>query len=198
MICGGEQAEENHLQIIAQIFGRDHQEGGARHLFAGGLQHSCDDDGPQIGGKEEVGDEAEQRSHEQGDKTDRHEATQGDEVTQRTVDEAHDAKHDARERGDQGGLVRRTHIGADLLEHKVEALQAQGAEHEGDEQRNQGTNGHLVAGDRIVERIGGYVYIVMSHMIDYFQISHSIGKRNAQSRARNLISRPWQARKYAS
>lgn len=45
--------------------------------------------------------------------------------------------------------------GADLLEHEVESLQAQGAEHEGDQQRNKGADGHLVAGHRIVERVDG-------------------------------------------
>ena len=80
---------------------------------------------------------------------------QGDEVTEGSIDEAHDAEHDAGERGDEGRLRRRADVGADLLEHEVESLQAQGAEHEGDQQRNKGADGHLVAGHRIVERVDG-------------------------------------------
>lgn len=155
LVCCGEQTEEDDLQIVTQVLGGHHQEGGTCHLFACCLQHACDDHGPQVCGKEVVCHETEDGADEQRHETDGHKLTQGDEIAQGTVDEAHDAEHDARKCGDQGRLVRCADVGADLLEHQVEALQAQGAEHEGDQQRDQGADGHLVAGHRIIERIGG-------------------------------------------
>ena len=155
LVCGGEQTEEDDLQIVTQVLGGHHQEGGTCHLFACGLQHACDDHGPQVCGEEVVCHETEDGADEQRHETDGHKLTQGDKIAQGTVDEAHDAEHDARKCGDQGRLVRCADVGADLLEHQVEALQAQGAEHEGNQQRDQGADGHLVAGHRIVERIGG-------------------------------------------
>ncbi len=155
LVCGGEQAEEDDLQVVAQVFGGHHQEGGACHLLACGLQHSSDDHGPQVRGEEIVGHETEDGADEQGHEAEGDELLQGDEVTEGSIDEAHDAEHDAGERGDEGRLRRRADVGADLLEHEVESLQAQGAEHEGDQQRNKGADGHLVAGHRIVERVDG-------------------------------------------
>lgn len=155
LVCGGEQAEEDDLQVVAQVFGGHHQEGGACHLLACGLQHSSDDHGPQVRGEEIVGHETEDGADEQGHEAEGDELLQGDEVTEGSIDEAHDAEHDAGERGDEGRLRRRADVGADLLEHEVESLQAQGAEHEGDQQRNKGVDGHLVAGHRIVERVDG-------------------------------------------
>lgn len=155
LVCGGEQAEEDDLQVVAQVFGGHHEEGGACHLLACGLQHSSDDHGPQVRGEEIVGHEAKDGADEQGHEAEGDELLQGDEVTEGSIDEAHDAEHDAGERGDEGRLRRRADVGADLLEHEVESLQAQGAEHEGDQQRNKGADGHLVAGHRIVERVDG-------------------------------------------
>ena len=88
LVCCGEQTEEDDLQIVTQVLGGHHQEGGTCHLFACGLQHACDDHGPQVCGEEVVCHETEDGADEQRHETDGHKLTQGDEIAQGTVDEA--------------------------------------------------------------------------------------------------------------
>ena len=144
LVACGEQTEEDHLEFLLEVLRGDDEIDGPRHLLACGLQDARDDDGPQILREEEVRDEPEQRAHEQRDQAEYNEFLQRDEIAEGTVDEADDAKHDARQARDQRGLLGSADVGADVREHKIEALQAQGAENERDEQQNQGAHGHLV------------------------------------------------------
>ena len=156
LVAGGEQTEEHHLERGLQVFAGHDQERRAGDLLTCGLQHAGDDDGPEVRGEEEVCHKAEDRADEQSDEADHDEFLQGDEVAERAVDKADDAEHDARDGGDQRGLGCGAHILADLREDKIETLQAQRTEDKGDEQRDQGLDGHRVAGFRIRPGVGDH------------------------------------------
>ncbi len=171
LIPRGEQAEEDDLERVLEILRGHDQVGRTGDLLTGGLQHTGDDDGPQIRTEIIVRDESEQGPDEQRHEAEGHEFLERYEVAEGTVDEAHDAEHDAGQRRDERRLSGCPHGLPHLGEHQVEPLQAQRAQNEGDEQRDQCPYGHgigLLIHVRGVRTHGNRVIRMIRHDIDTF------------------------------
>ena len=105
-----------------------------------GLHGTGGDDDPDA----QVAEAAEDRTEHEHDRAENHHLLQGHEVTERTVDHAHDAEHDARNRGDQRGEVGLAELVADVHIDHAESLLLQHAHGEDDQYDRNGDLCHLV------------------------------------------------------
>lgn len=137
---GDEHAVPDDSLLLLDVLGDEHQEDGAGDLPACGLHGTGGDDDPDA----QVAEAAEDRTEHEHDRAENHHLLQGHEVTERTVDHAHDAEHDARNRGDQRGEVGLAELVADVHIDHAESLLLQHAHGEDDQYDRNGDLCHLV------------------------------------------------------